>query len=154
LNPDHFLDTPCGRLLTPEWNAWAWQRCFDALGAGLIAARGRANAYLLIGAQAAGKSTWARALLQREPRAVVFDAILVKRAERAPILAAAREHEVAAVAVWFHTSLEECLARNAARPAHEVVNERALRNVFAAVEPPAREEGFVTVTEVGRRLDE
>jgi predicted kinase len=50
-----------------------------------------------------------------------------------------------AVAVWFQTSLETCLARNAQRPADELVAERAICNVFAALEPPSIEEGFEAV---------
>jgi len=99
----------------------------------------------MVGAQGSGKTTWARALKEREPCAVVFDAILVKRSERAPILAEARRLGVEAVAVWLQTSLDDCLARNAARPPDEVVDEQAVRNVFAAVEPPVAEEGFVAV---------
>jgi predicted kinase len=153
LNPDHFLDTPCGRPITPERNRWAWQQCFNALPSGLIAAAAaRAPLYVLVGAQAAGKTTWARTVLEREPRAVVFDAILVKTSERAPVLAAARHHAVAAVAVWFRTPLAACLARNAARPPDELVDERALRNVFAAVEPPTEDEGFIRVVEVARDM--
>jgi predicted kinase len=79
---------------------------------------------------------------------VIFDAILVKKSERAPILAAAREFGVTAVAVWFRTPLAACIARNAARPPDQVANEQGLRNVFAAVEPPNQAEGFAYVLEV------
>jgi hypothetical protein len=41
-----------------------------------------------------------------------------------------------------------CLARNAARPEDEVVAERAIRNVHAAVEPPGLDEGFEQILEV------
>ena len=44
--------------------------------------------------------------------------------------------------MWFQTSLQNCLARNALRPNDEVVSEQAIRNVFAAMEPPSIEEGF------------
>ena len=85
------------------------------------------------------------ALSEHEPRAVIFDAILVKRSERAPILALARQHRVRAVAVWFCTPLAMCLARNAARPPDQVADECGLRNVFAALEPPGMDEGFAEV---------
>jgi hypothetical protein len=50
--------------------------------------------------------------------------------------------------VWFRAPLADCLARNGARPPEELVNERALRNVFAAVEPPTQDEGFARIVEV------
>jgi predicted kinase len=96
LNPDHFLQTPEGRVTTAERNVWAWAKC----------------------------------------------------TERAPILAVAQRYGVPAVAVWLRTPLDECLARNAARPPDEVANERGLRNVFAALEPPEEEEGFAEVVVV------
>jgi predicted kinase len=142
INPDHFLETPQGRVTTPERNAEAWRQCHAALSEALAPLHSASALYVLVGAQGSGKSTWARRLVQREPRAVVFDAILVKRAERAPLLAQARQHGVPAIAVWFRTSLDECLARNAARPPDEVVDDQAIRNVFAAVEAPTAQEGF------------
>ena len=45
----------------------------------------------------------------------------------------------------FQTPLQSCLARNALRPEDEVVSEQAIRNVFAALEPPSAEEGFEDV---------
>jgi predicted kinase len=158
INPDHFLQTPEGRVITPELNARAWEQCYAALPAALAAARASRRIYVLVGAQGSGKSTWGRATHAREPDAVIFDAILVKRSERAPILAEARRQGVPAVAVWFRTSLEACLARNRARPSDEVVSERALRNVFAALEPPTEAEGFASVIvvdepQVGPRRD-
>lgn len=149
LNPDHFLETPQGRIWTAESNARAWQACFALLSNALAAAaRERANLYVLVGAQGAGKSTWAKARKQLEPSCVIFDAILVKRGERAPILAQAKEHGVPAVAVWFQTPLELCLARNRARPDDQVADECGLRNVFAALEPPTEHEGFAVVMRV------
>ena len=76
---------------------------------------------------------------------IFFDAILVKQSERAPILAHCRRFAVPAVAVWFRTPLELCLARNAARPPDEVADTQGLRNVFAALEPPTAAEGFAKV---------
>ncbi len=148
LNPDHFLQTPEGRVTTAERNVWAWAKCHAALAPALSSAPPGARLYLMVGAQGSGKTTWAKALKVREPAAVIFDAILVKRTERAPILAVAQRYGVPAVAVWLRTPLEECLARNAARPPDEVANERGLRNVFAALEPPEEEEGFAEVVVV------
>lgn len=150
INPDFFLETPTARVFTPERNARAWQQCFALLPRVLTEAGPTGTLYVLVGAQGAGKSTWARACIGREPSAVVFDAILVKRAERAPILATAQQHGVRAVAVWFHTPLALCLQRNASRPSDELVNAQGLRNVFAAIEPPTEQEGFADIVHVGR----
>ncbi len=149
LNPDHFLETPNGRIWTAEANSSAWRSCFEQLPHALAAAAAQSSRlYVLVGAQGSGKSTWARARKQSEPDCVIFDAILVKRQERAPILAQAAQQGVPAVAVWFRTPLELCLSRNRSRPADEVANETGLRNVFAALEPPTGEEGFAMVVHV------
>ncbi|MCW5635093.1 MAG: AAA family ATPase [Rubrivivax sp.] len=154
LNPDHFLQTPAGRVTTPERNTWAWGQCFAALPEALAGAKlAGSPLYVMVGAQGSGKSAWARKQKLLEPRCAIFDAILVKRSERAPILAAAREHGVPAVAVCMRTPLAVCLARNAARPPDEVVDEQGLRNVFAALEPPTEAEGFSTVLVVGESVD-
>ncbi len=150
INPDHFLETPEGRVTTSERNTWAWQQCFAALPAALKAAQPDTRLYVLVGPQGSGKSTWATQLREREPAAVVFDAILVKRSERATILTVAKECGVATVAVWFRTPLSVCIARNANRPADHVANEQGLRNVFAALEPPTQAEGFAYVLEIAR----
>ena len=149
LNPDHFLETPAGRIWTAELNAQAWARCFEELpGALAVASQRGACLYVMVGAQGSGKSTWARTRAQREPDAVIFDAILVKREERAPILAAAARYEVPAIAVWLETPLEECISRNRSRAADEFADEVGLRNVYAALEPPSEEEGFSSVWRV------
>jgi predicted kinase len=149
INPDHFLQTADGRVTTPERNAEAWAQCFVALDAALQSSNVSTRVYCLIGPQGSGKSTWARRKTIEEPHAIFFDAILVKRSERSPILAKARERGVLAVAVWFRTPLEDCLARNSARPTDEIAAEQGLRNVYAAVEPPSNSEGFAEVIEVG-----
>ena len=150
LNPDHFLETPAGRVITPERNAWAWQQCYSALEAALGVHPGWSpTLYLMVGAQASGKSTWAGQKVIDDPDAIVFDAILVQRSERAPILDIAKRHRVPAVAVWCRATLASCLQRNRQRPADEVVDETGLRNVHAALQPPTEAEGFVQVIEVG-----
>jgi predicted kinase len=148
INPDHFLETAEGRVTTSERNTRAWEQCFEALHAVLKAVQPGARLYVLVGAQGSGKSTWAKRLLEREPSAIIFDAILVKKSERAPILLAANERGIPVVAVWFRTPLTVCLSRNAARLPDQVANEQGLRNVFAAVEPPSQAEGFAHVLEV------
>jgi hypothetical protein len=56
---------------------------------------------------------------------------------------------VQVIAVWLKTPLAMCIARNAIRPSDEIVDERAIRNVHAAIEPPELDEGFAKVIEVG-----
>lgn len=148
INPDHFLETPEGRVATKERNAWAWEQCFAALDGALAACEPGKPIYVLVGAQGSGKSTWARIRKRQEPGCVIFDAILVKASERAPILLQARSMGVPAIAVWFHAPLAACLARNAARPPVEIANERGLRTVYAALEPPTEQEGFAHILHV------
>ncbi len=148
INPDFYLETANGRVITPERNTEAWARCHAALADALRVADPATRVYVLIGPQGAGKTTWGRACPADLDGAILFDAILVKRVERAPILAAAAAHGVAVVAVWFRTPVDVCIARNAARPPDQVVPEQAIRNVHAAIEPPALEEGFERVIEV------
>jgi predicted kinase len=148
INPDHFLQTDLGRVMTHERNNDAWRQSYRALHQALGAATPGTRLYVLVGAQGSGKSTWARQFIRDHPDAVVFDALLVKHRERSPILAAAEASGVRTIAVWFKTPLDSCLARNAARPADELVPEQALRNVFAAMEPPSRSEGFEHIIEV------
>jgi tRNA uridine 5-carbamoylmethylation protein Kti12 len=148
INPDHFLQTDAGRVFTSELNVEAWKRSYEALTVALLNATAAATIYVLVGPQGSGKSTWARTLVENDEQAIVFDAILVKQSEREPILRAARARQVPSIAVWFRTPLETCLARNAARPQDEVVPERGVRNVHAAVEPPTTDEGFHSILEV------
>ena len=148
INPDHFLQTSAGRLTTPQRNAEAWAKCFAALDAALDAVASSNKVYVLIGPQGSGKSSWARRKATEDSSAIIFDAILVKRSERAPILARTRERGFPAVAVWFRVPLDVCLARNATRPADEIVGEQGIRNVYAAVEPPNLAEGFADIIEV------
>jgi predicted kinase len=148
INPDHFLQTTVGRVTTPERNAEAWTKCFEALDDVLDSADLATRVYVLVGPQGSGKSTWARQRAAEEPNAVLFDAILVKRSERRPILTKVRDRGIPAIAVWFTTPLDVCLARNAKRPADEVAAAQGIRNVYAAVEPPTRSEGFAEIIEV------
>src|SRR5262245_11123444 len=148
INLDDFLDTGSGRIWTAARNAEAWTRSFAALAGALEQATDKTTVYVLIGPQASGKTTWARAKAAEDPNAVLFDAILVKKSERLPILTSARAANVPVVAVWLKTPLDVCVARNAARSISELCNEDGLRNVFAALEPPSLEEGFAAVQEV------
>jgi predicted kinase len=148
INPDHFLQTESGRVVTPERNRAAWERSYEALNEGLRNADRSTKVYVLVGSQGAGKSTWAESVAPTLRGSIVFDAILVKRAERRPILAAARSCSVGVVAVWFKTPLEVCISRNASRAVDEVVPVQAVRNVHSAIEPPSIAEGFSQVIEV------
>jgi signal recognition particle GTPase len=66
INPDDFLQTPAGRVWTPERNRRAWDQAYQALGAALMALKSQATAeqrprlYIVCGIQGAGKSTWIR----------------------------------------------------------------------------------------------
>jgi len=148
INPDHFLQTDKGRVINADLNKVAWQKAHLALSNSLLASPKPARLYLLIGPQGAGKSTWAKARLLTEPGTVIFDAILVKRSEREPLILAARQHGVEVIAAWFTSSLECCLARNNRRPHDEVVPESAIKNVFNALQPPQLSEGFADILRV------
>ena len=117
INPDHFLETPEGRVITPERNACAWKKCYGALDDALRSASPASRLYVMVGAQASGKSTWARRKINEEPGAIIFDAILVKRSEREPILTAAARYGVPAVAVWVQTTLDLCRRAQLSAPA-------------------------------------
>jgi predicted kinase len=153
INLDDLLETPVGRICTHERTAEALERCCTMLTSALERANDKTTVYVMVGAQASGKTTWARAKAAQDPDAILFDFIRVKKSERQPILAAARTAGVPVVAVWFKTSLADCLTRNAARSLSERVDEEALRNVFAALEPPSIEEGFARVHEVRNDAD-
>jgi predicted kinase len=148
INPDHFLETEHGRVVTTERNRVAWQECYAALDRELARHGANSKVFLLVGPQGAGKSTWARSYASRYPAAIIFDAILIGRAERAPIIAAVQKHGGEAVAVWFKTPLDVCLARNASRPGDEICPEQGIRNVHAALQPPSLDEGLNEVLTV------
>ncbi|GLK57865.1 MULTISPECIES: AAA family ATPase [Azotobacter] len=148
INPDNFLETANGRLFTYERNNEAWKCSYRAFHQALAHADSDTEIYVLVGAQGSGKSTWAARLDSDRANVIIFDALLVKYRERIPILAAAESKRLKTIAVWFRTPLEVCLARNAARAADELVPEQAVRNVYVAIEPPTRAEGFERVIQV------
>lgn len=145
IDPDHFLETPDGRLWTPERNRAAWAAAFDALEAALAAATPPAQVIVVCGVQGAGKSTWARRAAREQPAGIVFDAALPGRRHRQPIIAAARRQGARVSAIWIDTPLATALLRNAARPADRIVPEATLRTVAERFEPPSTEEGFDAV---------
>lgn len=148
INPDHFLETDTGRIVTHDRNNHAWQQSYRTYQQALLNADPDTEVYVLIGAQGAGKSMWAREFAHNKQKTIIFDAILVKFIERTPIIRAAEARGLNVIAVWFKTPLEQCLARNAKRPSDELVSEQAIRNVFAAIEPPSTSEGFSQIIEV------
>ncbi|WP_173910995.1 AAA family ATPase [Acinetobacter sp. Marseille-Q1618] len=142
INPDHYLETKRGRLWTVKRNTAAWQQCFADLDHALIHHSKNSDVYILIGCQASGKSTWAKQHLLKHPDDIVFDAILVKKSEREPILKLAKKYHKVCIAVCFQTPLKICLQRNQQRPQDQIVNENALTNVYKALEMPTDKEGF------------
>ncbi|ENW97738.1 AAA family ATPase [Acinetobacter sp. NIPH 298] len=145
INPDHYLETDSGRVFTAERNQIAWAKCFDDFENEVINNSSVRMVYVLIGCQAAGKSTWADKKIKEEPYNIVFDAILVKKVERAPILDIAAQKNLQCIAVLFKTDLAICLERNAQRTIDKMVDEQALKNVFAAIEAPSLDEGFTNI---------
>ncbi|QIO06642.1 AAA family ATPase [Acinetobacter shaoyimingii] len=142
INPDHYLETEHGRVFTDEGNQLAWERCFADLEEELDGNANIQRVYLLIGAQASGKSTWAKEKNNSEPDNIIFDAILVKKQERKSIINLIHNKKIAIIAIVFHTSLALCLKRNETRALDTRVDESALRNVFNAIEMPSLDEGF------------
>lgn len=142
INPDHFLETPLGRIFTPERNQTAWEKCFNVLKHEILFNPKIQKIYVLIGAQAAGKSSWAENKIKNEPNNIVFDAILVQKMERASIIKIANQHNIECIAVMFRTPLSVCLERNSKRTPDTKVDEQAIKNVFAALEAPSLDEGF------------
>lgn len=145
INPDHYLETDSGRVFTSERNQIAWAKCFHDFENEVINNSSVQIVYVLIGCQASGKSTWADKKIKEEPYNIVFDAILVKKVERESILRIATQKNLQCIAVLFKTDLAICLERNAKRTIDKIVNQQALKNVFAAIEAPSLEEGFTNI---------
>lgn len=145
-NPDHYLETPQGRVFSQARNAEAWRRATAALDAALAKATFGARLYLVIGVQGSGKSHW----IERHIGILgtlhfFFDAALPRAEHRAPLLAIAQRHRIPVIAVWLDTPLALAKQRNQARRADHRVPNASLEAVFAAFEPPTLEEGFVDV---------
>jgi predicted kinase len=148
-NPDDYLETDSGRVYTPERNADAWERVYAGLESDLRAAGPDTRFYLVMGVQAAGKTTWIRNnAAQLGPAAVCLDAALPARRHRARALELASRFGVPAVAVWVRATVEEALERNLLRTPDKQVPEDAIHSVASLIEAPTEEEGFVQVIEV------
>jgi gluconate kinase len=153
INPDHFLDTGTGRVYTPQRSDDAWQQAYCALSDALRNAKPGAELFVVVGVQGAGKSTWVGNNLHRlGAHAVFFDAAMPARVHRERVVAHALRSGVPAVAVWVDLPLALALARNGERPSDERVPEAAVRSVFAMMERPSVDEGFVRVIEVRDHL--
>ena len=150
IDPDNYLQTESGRLFTEERNRVAWEQAYADLESALRSAGPNCRLYVVVGLQGAGKTSW----IQRSAEScgvesVFLDAALPARRHRCRALALAAQCGVPAIAVWVNTPLEIALARNKRRPPDERVLEAAVRSVFSLLEPPALEEGFAQVLEVG-----
>lgn len=142
IDPDRFLETPQGRLWTPERNRDAWAAAFEALEAALAAAPPPAQVIVVCGIQGAGKSTWSARANRQQPTDIIFDAALPGRRHRAPIITAARRWRARVAAIWIDTPLDLALQRNAARAADRIVPEATLRGVAERFEPPNLDDDF------------
>jgi hypothetical protein len=148
-NPDHFLETEAGRVFTAERSAAAWESAYSALAVALQSSRPAACLYVVVGVQGAGKSSWIDANAEAlGSDAHFFDAALPRARHRERVLTISRSFGVPAVAVWIHVPLSVALARNQARRVDHRVPEDAVRSVFAMMEPPTIEEGFVKIENV------
>lgn len=125
------------------------------------------EAVLLMGVQGAGKSTFylrhffrshvrinldmlrtrqrelrlIRACLETTTR-LAIDNTNPSRFDRARYLPLAKASRFETVGYWLDVPVEQCLARNAARPASERVPEVAIYATHANFEPPEWDEGF------------
>jgi predicted kinase len=77
-----------------------------------------------------------------ERRSIVVDNTHPTAADRAPVIALAREFGARVVGYYFESRLEACLARNAAREGKERVPDVALYATINALEVPKLTEGF------------
>lgn len=149
IDPDAWLETDSGRVFTAERNAEAWEQAYRELEAALARATPATRLYLVMGVQAAGKSTWIREQAgQIGDAAICLDAALPARRHRERALALAARFGVAAIAVRVRAPLEEALRRNRLRRQDHQVPEDAIRSVHSLLEPPVKDEGFAAVHEV------
>lgn len=147
INPDDVLNTPGGRVWTPERNAEAWARSYEALEQALAHASRDVRVIVVCGVQGAGKTSWIASQAPTMP-VIYFDAALPGARHRAPIVATARRHRNPIDAVWIDTPLEIAIERNARRAADTIVPLSSLLAVAKQFEAPAVSEGFDRVLTV------
>ncbi len=122
---------------------------------------------IFMGMQASGKSTFYKErffrthvrinldmLRTRRREELLFNACLTAgqslvvdntngtQADRSRYIPAAKEAGFRVVGYYFKSNLEDCLRRNAARPAEEVIPEGGLYAIHGRLEEPALAEGF------------
>ena len=72
---------------------------------------------------------------------------------RAPLIAAARQHGVKVIGIYFDADIRGCQARNAARMGKEKVDPAALFTTRKALRPPEYSEGFDEILTVRLKED-
>jgi len=113
---------------------------------------------ILVGVPGAGKSSLYRQRFETTHRriedkrrldaalaagvSVVVDNTNPRRADRAPLIAAARAHGARVVGYFFEVSTRAAVARNAARTGKDRVPNVAIFTVARRLEPPTIDEGF------------
>lgn len=148
-NPDDYLETPAGRVFTPERSAAAFEQAYSDLERALRTAAPAAHLFVVVGLQGAGKTTWIhRNAAGLGESAFFFDAALPRAVHRARAVAIARCAGVPVTAVWVRAPLEVALARNQLRRHDHRVPEFAIRSVHSIMERPSVSEGFGQVREV------
>jgi predicted kinase len=149
VNPDHYLQTPDGRVSSAERGKQAWESAYAELESLLQEFGASGTLYVVCGLQGAGKTTWiAKNAARLGSRAVFFDAALPSRQHRRRALDLAARYSTPAVAVWINVPIEVALRRNLKRPLDEQVPEATIRHVLGLLEPPSVAEGFADVVEV------
>jgi predicted kinase len=141
INPDDFLETPEGRVWTPERNEEAWRLSYAALERALELSPALMRVVVVCGIQGAGKSTWI-ASQPASPSTIYFDAALPGVRHRAKIVSIARRLGSAVDAVWLDTPLSLAIERNAARTTDKMVPTPAIIAVAGQFEEPTVAEGF------------
>ncbi|MCC7065978.1 MAG: AAA family ATPase [Planctomycetes bacterium] len=126
-----------------------------------------AEAVILIGIQATGKSTFVRTRLfdsharinldmlgtrHRESlllqaclaagQSFVVDNTNASRSERASYITLAKQHGFVVVGYYFQSAIDEALTRNATRDAGQRVPDLGVRGTHARLQIPSLEEGF------------
>jgi len=135
------------------------------------------EAVILIGVQGSGKSTFFRRrffdthvrinldmLRTRAREKILFEACLragqpfvvdntnPTRADRQRYIPACKAAGFRVAAYWFDMTIEECLARNAARAGKQVIPPPGLHACRWRLQPPTKDEGFDAIYRV--RTDE
>ena len=152
INPDHYLETPEGRVWSPERNKLAWETAYRDFEAYISSEENRdVVAYIVCGIQGSGKSTWVKQHRCDHP-SVYFDAAMPAKEHRAISIEIAKAHARQVIAVWLDVPLDVALARNNARPAREIVPPSSIISVYHQLQPPEIEEGFdkiIIIDQVG-----